>query len=206
MTVNTEPDRVMVKKVTLLALQEKLDLKTKEMGELEKDDKVRRYLELKNGLVFLTQAVKDAEVQVARASVGADKVGQTWPDKLPRPGRSETSRKAIWGDILEKVHLSGKLALNVYHRPYSSMLSEFRGRVVAKSKVDRWMKKEFGLSHTSTTAYIKFGVQRGTVVSKKDGNGIELNFPKRYEAGVLTLDESQTNVTPEEMRKAGLMK
>jgi len=196
----------MVKKVTLLALQEKLDLKTKEMGELERDEKVRRYLELKNGLVFLAQAVKDAEVQVARAAVGADKAGQTWSDKLPRPRRSETSRKAIWGDVLEKVHLSARLAINVYHRPYSSMLNEFRGRVVARSKVEKWMKKEFGLSDTSTTAYIKFGVQRGTVNSKKDGHWIELNFPKRYEAGVLTLDESQTTVTPEEMRKAGLMK
>ena len=202
-----EPSRAVIKKVVLLAMQEKLDAKVKELEALEKDEKVHKYLELKAGVATLNAAVKLTEVEVARASVGAPSVEST----AVRLRGSQFKIRSMGGKVLAMVKPYEKAThlQAVRQVLYSEMLAEFRGKSgVTASKVYSFFKRKFGVAAPTAKVHLDYAIQRGTAVkltADKRGHGLAYKFPSQYDSPIIP-EEEVREVSIEELRKAGLVK
>lgn len=191
-------ERVLVKKVVLLALQEKREAKRKELAALEQDPKVRAYTELKAGLALLDEAVRDSERQVAHAQVGF----QPQADKPVKPLKGRAASYMLHhtgGELLAKIQGS-----HVYQVPYANMLAEFRGQEnVPRAKILHWFVKTYGVSSNTADPYIVHALSRATMKPNRGRQGTlkTYGFPSRYDT--VAADEPKPDL--EEVRKAGLV-
>ncbi len=193
-----EPREILVKRVILLSLQEKRDAKKEELEELKKSDAVLRYAGLCAELDLLEEAIKQAGLDTAWANVGKDRAARR--TTVPRLSARSIPQTLARQEVLIDRHGYTGVQFRILKGPYSAMLQEFAGRTVPRVEVRKFFHRRYGFSVKGklSLAYISYAAKRG--MASRKGRAI------RFEHLVPPDTSEVSEPTPDELRKAGLIK